>query len=145
MTNVRRSRGYSWEVQVLEIFEKKGFVVTRLGGTTTTMPDISAHKDNSELIISVECKSTVGNTCLIPSEQIQRCIDWCNAWGLYHYKMVVLAFKFGNKGSGKQREPRQYLKIWNMHRRVVDVICGYDGYCRNKDTKAELWLEDLKL
>ncbi len=141
MTNIRRSRGYSWEVKVLDIFEKKGFVVTRLGGTTVTMPDVSAHKDSSKLIVSVECKSTVGNTCKVPADQIQRCVDWCKEWGLYEDKVVILAFKFGNKGTGKQRVEKQYLKVWNMRMRSVEVTCGYDGYLKAR--KKDLWLEDF--
>lgn len=130
MTNVRRSRGYAWEVAVIEILDKLGFVVCRLGGTTITMPDISAHKDHSKLIVGIECKSTVGNACIVPGEQIQRCIDWCNDWRLYEYKMVILAFKFGNKGTGKQREEKTYLKIWNFKNIIPEKLtCHYDGDC----------------
>lgn len=142
MTNIRRSRGYAWEIKVLDIFEKKGCVVTRLGGTTTTMPDVSAHKDHTKQIISIECKSTVGNVCRVPAEQIVRCIDWGNEWGLYENKIVILAFKFGNKGRGKQREEKQYLKVWNMNRIPKDVTIHYDGSLK-MDGK-DLWLENMK-
>jgi len=145
LTNIRRSRGYAWEVGVIEIFDKLRFVVSRLGGTTITMPDVSAHKDDSKLIIGIECKSTVGNVCVVPGEQIQRCIDWCNSWGLYENKMVILAFKFGNKGTGKQREEKTYLKIWNFKNHVSEFICHYDGDCTIKDglKRIEINLEEF--
>jgi len=126
----------------VKIFKEKGFVVERLGGTTTELPDVVAHKDVSELIIAIECKSSTGKYCNVPAKQIQRCIDECNKWGLYHSKMVLLAFKFGNKGTGPQRESRYFLKKWNMHMVPVDVICHYDGFC--KSNGKDLWLEEFE-
>lgn len=138
---IRKSRGYSWEAEVLKIFKNKNYNAKRFGGPHQI--DIQAHKDDRSLIISIECKSTVGNYCLVPREQITRCIDWCNDWKLYHTKIVILAFKFGNKKTGEQREQRQFLKIWNTHLKPVDVICMYDGFCKNNTTKKELWLENF--
>ena len=140
----RRSRGYAWEKKVVDIFDRMGFVVTRLGGTTIVMPDVSAHKDHAKLIVGIECKSTVSDRCYVPGEQIQRCIDWCTEWGLYTNKMVLLAFKFGNNGKGKQREGRQFLKIWNPNFKVPKKLsCRYDGLCF--DGKEPMVLAEMKI
>lgn len=139
---IRKSRGYSWEDAVVEIFRNKKFNARRFGGPHEV--DVLAHKDDVALIVSVECKSTVGNSCKVPGAQIQRCIDWCNDWSLYDNKMVILALKFGCKKTGKQREQRQFFKIWNMHLKPVDIVCRYDGFCKMK-TGGDLWLEEFKI
>ena len=46
----RQSRGYAWEKKVVDIFDRMGFVVTRLGGTTIVMPDVSAHLDKEKIM-----------------------------------------------------------------------------------------------
>lgn len=138
---IRKSRGYSWEDSVLEIFKNKKFNARRFGGPHEV--DILAHNDSTSVIISIECKSTVGDSCKVPAHQIQRCIDWCDEWGLYNTKIIILAFKFGNKKTGKHREQRQFLKVWNTHLKPINVICKYDGFCKSKKTKKDLWLEDF--
>lgn len=105
------------------------------------MPDIVAHKDASRLIIGIECKSVSGKYALVPAEQIQRCIDECNKWGLYQSKMVILAFRFMKFGVKKQtgyREKREYLKVWNFNNTVTNVSCNYDGIVRADGKIIEL-------
>jgi len=140
MTNVKRSRGYAWEDKVVKIFKEKGFTVYRFGGPHQI--DVSAH--NGKVIIAIECKSTVGNTCLVPEDQIDRCYEWAFSFSKYE-PLVVLAFKFGNKGRGKQRAEKTYFKIWNMKMVPRDITCNYDGYCKVKETGKDLWLEDFEV
>lgn len=137
----RKSKGYCWEADIVKKFEKLGFVAERLGGTTTAMPDVVAHKDGLKLIIGIECKSVSGKYACVPSGQIQRCIDETNKWGLYSFKMVILAFqfgKFGLKGEDGYREKKEYLKIWNFHYPVTNVSCHYDGRCFANNEEVEL-------
>ena len=148
MSNLRRSRGYVWEDNVVNIFQEKGFSATRLGGTTISMPDVSAHRDQSQLIIGIECKSSRADIAFVPGKQIQRCVNWVNMWGLYQYKMVILAFKFGNKGTGKQRERKEYLKIWNSKLQISKKLsCNYNGVCRIHDggEVIEIDLEEFEI
>ena len=129
----KKSKGYNWEIKVKEKLKSLGFVVERLGGTTTELPDLVAHKDDSYLIIGVECKSASGKYGRVPAEQLQRCIDEGQKWGLYKNKMVILAFqfcKYGLKSSKEYREKREYLKVWNFNYSVNNISCNYDGICR---------------
>lgn len=137
----RKSKGYNWEVKVGQILKDKGFVVERLGGTTTEMPDVVAHKDDSKLIIAIECKSVSGTLARVPFEQLQRCIDETQKWGLYTTKIVILAFqfaKFGKVSDPNYREKREYLKIWNWGKVVGNVSCNYNGVIRRTLEKIEL-------
>jgi len=46
-------------------------------------------------VIAIEAKSTVANIVYVPQDQIERCRDWVNQFGVYDAKKVILAFKFG--------------------------------------------------
>lgn len=137
MSNLKRQRGYYWETKLVEIFTNLGFHTIRLGGTTSTMPDVSAHKDDSNLIISIECKSGISNSLIVPKDQLVRCMEWCKTWGLYKNKIVILAFKFARKDvKGNKRKGKQFLKIWNWNLESSDVKCSYDG---KSFVKYEKW------
>ena len=128
LTNLRRQRGYSWEQKIVEKFTKLKFSTVRLGGTTTSMPDVSAHKNDSSLIISIECKSGISDSLIVPKEQLERCIEWCGKWGLYLNKIVILAFKFARKDvKGNPRKGKEFLKVWNWNLEPCNVKCTYDG------------------
>jgi len=129
----KKSKGYSWEIKVKKKLQSLGFAVERLGGTTTELPDLVAHKDDSYLIIGVECKSVSGTYGMVPAEQLQRCIDEGQKWGLYKNKMVILAFqfcKYGLKSSKEHRAKTEYLKVWNFNHSVKNISCNYNGICR---------------
>jgi Holliday junction resolvase len=148
MTNLKRQRGYAWEVKVVNDFKELNFTVTRLGGTTSSMPDVSAHDDYTKTIISIECKSGISDSLLVPRDQLERCIDWCNEWGLYVDKKVILAFKFARKDvNGDARVGKEFLKLWDFSKKVNDVKCYYDGHCTLKSgTKyLPILLEDYKI
>lgn len=134
---IRKHRGYTWETKVVDKFTSLGFVTTRLGSTTTSMPDVSAHNDCAKLIISIECKSTSFEYADIPLEQLERCMEWCKEWGLYEKKIVILAFKFLSKkwlskGKYENRELKEYYKIWDWNLKPSIVKCKYNGDCSIK-------------
>lgn len=148
LSNLRRQRGYSWEQKMIEKFTDLKFNSVRLGGTTTSMPDVSAHKDDSSLIISIECKSGISNSLIVPKKQLLRCMDWCKTWGLYQNKIVILAFKFARKDvKGNNRKGRQYLKTWNWKFTPADVKCGYDGnvFLKYDDTWKKIELTEFNI
>ncbi len=137
----RRNRGYNWEKTVALRLEKLNFIVERLGGTTTKMPDLVAHNDDSKTIIGIECKSTSSKHARVPVEQMQRCIDEVNKWGLYTNKKVILAFQFNKFGKVKDvnhREKREYFKVWNIFKPSSNISCNYDGVIRSTYEKIEL-------
>jgi len=146
-SSIRRVRGYAWEDKVVKIFKEKGCHTVRLGGTTTTMPDVTVSKAKTKIIMAIECKSTTTDHCNVPAVQIQRCIDWVNAWELYTDKVVMLAFKFSAKkrvgiGRYESREKKEFFKIWNLKMKPVDFSCSYNGFCKIKETGKDLWLEE---
>ena len=102
--SIRRGRGYAWEEKVVKIFKEKGCHAVRLGGTTTTIPDVTVSKAKTQIIMAIECKSTTTDHCHVPAAQIHRCLDWVNSWELYTDKVVMMAFMFAVKkrvGTGK--------------------------------------------
>lgn len=138
MTN---NYGYSWENEVVKYFKEKGFNAVRLGGTTLIMPDISINKTSTKTVMAIKCKSTTTNHCVIPLEQIQRCINWVNSWDLYTSKMVLFAFKFSAKY--EYGEKKEFFKIWNLKMKPVDFSCNYQGFCKVQKSSKDLWLEDF--
>lgn len=137
----RQSKGYVWEIKVKKKLISMGFILERLGGSTTELPDLVAHRDSDKLIIGIECKRISGKNVLIPAKQLQRCIDETEKWGLYKNKMVILAFqfsKFGLKKSKDYREKREYLKIWNYKYDVNTISCNYHGVCRSEGNVIQL-------
>ena len=79
---IGRVRGYAWEDTVVKNFKEKGCHAVRLGGTTTTMPDVTVRKAKTKRIMAIECQSTTTDHCHVPAAQVQRRFDWVNAWEL---------------------------------------------------------------
>ena len=73
---IRRVRGYAWERKVVKIYKEKGCHVVRLGGTNTTMPDITVRKAKTKIIMALECKPTTTDHGNVPAAQITRGLDW---------------------------------------------------------------------
>lgn len=139
----KRSRGYCWESDVVKLLQDDNWWAVRIGGTTTTMPDVSANKGST--VLAAECKSAQTNTAPVPGEQIQRCVDWCNNWGKYTNQIILLAFRFvktGTKGMGNLREKREYLKVWDFDRKITNISCNYDGEIFSE--KKKIQLEDFQ-
>ena len=118
-----------------------------ISDSTTTVHYVTVSKANTTLILATECKSTSTDHCYVTEAQIQRCLDWVNEWELYTDKVVMLAFKFSEKkrvGTGKyeSRKKKEFLKVWNLKMKPVDFSCGYDGFCKIKETGKDLWLEE---
>lgn len=92
-----RSRGYAFERKIVESFLKcEGWDAKRLGGTTTTMPDIFATNTDDSICMAIECKSTESTFAYIVKDQIDRCIRMVRD-SPYKKNYVVFAFKFKRK------------------------------------------------
>jgi len=105
MTNLRRSRGYSTEYKIVQEFNyvknketgedvRTNWNATRLGGSSTGLPDIVITNNISNILVSMEVKSTVGDQAYIPIDQIKRCEYIIHKFLIYQTKKVVFAFKF---------------------------------------------------
>jgi hypothetical protein len=65
---------------------------------------------------------------------------------------VLLAFKFLSKkridvGVYKNRELREFFKIWDKSLEITDCVCTYDGkvFAKINGLKKELFLEECKM
>jgi len=129
----RRNRGYVFETSVVKKFNDSGWDSKRLGSPSTHLPDFDALDNFHKVVVAGEAKSTIGDYAYVPSDQIQRCIDWVNRLDVYQHKYVILAFKFGQtrkitKGKSESKKLRFFYKVW-PHKKVAatKVRCSYDG------------------
>ncbi len=96
INKTRRQRGYAFEKYLVQRFnDKSGWSAKRLGSPSTALPDVMGINDMYKTVIAIEAKSTVANIVYVPQDQIERCRDWINQFGVYDVKKVILAFKFG--------------------------------------------------
>ncbi len=150
VSNVRRQRGYSWEARIIEEFRlRTKWWALRLGGTTVNWPDIVAtynHSDHDkEKLITIECKSSTGDSITVPAEQIRRCYGIMSMFGAYRSQHIVLAFKFSKKrrlkkkGEFEGRKERKYY-VWIAFPQVVvgdpleDFKCNYYGVLQHNQS-----------
>jgi Holliday junction resolvase len=92
----RRQRGYSWEKQIVDIFNKTDdWYAKRLGGTTIYLPDVIVTNNKKSILYAVEAKSGESNILYVPRDQLERCKDIIdNFLSIYEKRYIVLAFKF---------------------------------------------------
>ena len=102
---MRRSRGYAFEKRVVNMINadnnssnnnnENRWHAVRLGGTTTTMPDIIATCGKNAY--AIECKSGYSQMLYVPAEQIARCHRLLHGLlGYYERRHIILAFYFAN-------------------------------------------------
>lgn len=139
MGNIRRSRGYAYEMSIVKRFQaKKGGDARRLGGSSTGLPDVMAtiHIENTHKIYSCEAKSSRYDLCFIPIDQIQRCYAILGMFAAAYNEMwVMFAFGFKNQLRGKRREPKEYLFLvdyndnekYKLLNDCDKITCNYKG------------------
>ena len=139
-SRLRRQRGYSFEIGIVEKFKKFNWNSRRLGSPSTNLPDVMSVNNNT--IIALEAKSTSTSTTYVPADQIERCVKWVNLFGLYK-KTVLLAFKF--KGN-ENRKLRYYYKVFPYSSvQAQKVRCSYNGktFLIGESENVEIFLEDF--
>lgn len=96
INQIRRQRGYTFENTIVQkLNNSSNWSAKRLGSPSTALPDVMGINNMYKTVIAIEAKSTVGNLVYVPQDQIERCRDWVNQFGIYDTKIVILAFKFG--------------------------------------------------
>ena len=153
VARTRRQRGYNWEDTLVKRFnalsEWKAF---RLGSPSVALPDVLAISNSFSTIFTIEAKSGTGTTLQVPFDQIIRCLNWTSNFELYKTRKVVLAFKFLSKkriGVGKyeNRQLREFYKVWDESKRIIDCVCTYDGktYAIRDGKRQKLVLKDYDM
>ena len=153
VARTRRQRGYNWEDTLVKRFnalsEWKAF---RLGSPSVALPDVLAISNSFSTIFTIEAKSGTGTTLQVPFDQIIRCLNWTSNFELYKTRKVVLAFKFLSKkriGVGKyeNRQLREFYKVWDESKKIIDCVCTYDGktYAIRDGKRQKLVLKDYDM
>ena len=149
-SRLRRGRGYRWEDTLVRRFRQlPSWRAFRLGSPSIALPDVLAVDTNSHTILVIEAKSGSKTTLMVPANQIQRCLDWCDTLHLYPTRKTILAFKFLSKkrlytGQYTTRSIREYYKIWDPAIEPINCVCTYMGdiYALENGTRQPLELEE---
>ena len=147
----RRQRGYNWENTLVKRFNLiKTWKAFRLGSPSVALPDVLSINNVESIIFTIEAKSGTGTTLFVPFDQIERCLNWIDTFQVYQKREVILAFKFLSKkriGTGKyeKRELREFYKVWDKKKKVIDCVCTYDGktYALKNGKQKKLILKDF--
>lgn len=153
IARTRRQRGYNWEDTLVKRFNSLvNWKAFRLGSPSIALPDILAVNNSSSTLFTIEAKSGTGTTLQVPFDQIIRCMDWTNHFELYKIRKVVLAFKFLSKkrigvGEYENRQLREFYKVWDISKKIVDCVCTYDGktYALINGKRKKLFLKDYDM
>jgi len=153
IAKIRRQRGYHWEDTIVKRFNAlDDWKAFRLGSPSVALPDVLVVSSKNNTIFTIEAKSGTGNTLQVPFDQIIRCLNWTNTFGLYKTRKVILAFKFLSKkrvGVGKyeSRELREFFKVWDEAKNAIDCVCTYEGrtYAIQNRERVKLNLKDYKM
>ena len=153
IARTRRQRGYSWESTLVKRFNSlPDWKAFRLGSPSVALPDVLVVSNSNSTLFTIEAKSGTGTTLQVPFDQIIRCLNWTNHFELYKTRKVVLAFKFLSKkrvGVGKyeNRQLREFYKVWDKSKKIVDCVCTYDGktYALVDGKRKKLFLKDYEM
>lgn len=149
----RRQRGYFWEDTLVKRFNSlDGWKAFRLGSPSVALPDILVVNNKKSTIFTIEAKSGTTDRLPVPSDQISRCLNWINNFGVYKNRKVILAFKFLSKkrvglGQYESRELREFYKVWDTSNEIIDCVCTYDGetYAQRERKHSNLVLENYQM
>jgi len=153
IARTRRQRGYNWENTLVKRFNSlSDWRAFRLGSPSVALPDVLVVSNSNSTLFTIEAKSGSGTTLQVPFDQIIRCVNWTNHFELYKTRKVVLAFKFLSKkrvGVGKyeNRQLREFYKVWDKSKKIVDCVCTYDGktYALIDGKRKKLFLKDYEM
>ena len=148
INQTRRQRGYAFENSIVKKFNDSGngWFAKRLGSPSTNLPDVMGVNNFYKTVIAIEAKSTVCNLVYVPQDQIERCRDWVNQFGVYDTKKVILAFKFGQVPN--KRKLTYFYKFFPYKTiEPCEVKGDHNGLTWRKidDTWVPFEMEDFKI
>ena len=150
---IRRQRGYNWEDTLVKRFNSlESWKAFRLGSPSVALPDVLSVNNLESTIFTIEAKSGTGTTLYVPFDQIERCLNWIDNFQVYQKREVILAFKFLSKkrigtGKYKKRDLHEFYKVWDKKKKIIDVVCTYDGktYALQNGKQEKLVLKDFQM
>lgn len=158
LTNIRRSRGYNFEHNLVKKLNLGKWMARRLGGSSTGLPDIVAVNNTESILLSIEAKSGTSNSIYVPDDQIGRCFLITQMFEIYSDRHIILAFKFMRKKRQmidgeikyKPREIKEYYKIIKFKKKptIFPIIkCNYNGdtFAIYKAKMKKVKLKDFRM
>ena len=150
---IRRQRGYNWEDTLVKRFNSlESWKAFRLGSPSVALPDVLCVNNLECTIFTIEAKSGTGTTLHVPFDQIERCLNWIDNFRVYQKRDVILAFKFLSKkrigtGQYEKRDLHEFYKVWDKKKKIIDVVCTYDGktYALKNGKQKKLVLKDFQM
>ena len=149
----RRQRGYNWEDTLVKRFNSlESWKAFRLGSPSVALPDVLSVNNLESTIFTIEAKSGTGTTLHVLFDQIERCLNWIDNFQVYQKREVILSFKFLSKkrigtGKYKKRDLHEFYKVWDKKKKIIDVVCTYDGktYALKNGKQKKLVLKDFQM
>ena len=146
----RRQRGYQWEDTIVKRFNgTEKWKAFRLGSPSIGLPDVLAVNTTESTMFTIEAKSGTSTSLFVPSDQIERCLEWVKTFDIYKKRNVLLAFKFLSKkriGLRKyeSRQLREFYKVWDESKEVRDCVCTYEGkfFAKVNGSRKEIYLKE---
>jgi len=127
---LRAARGYSFEKSIVDQFNADRWTARRLGGSSTGLPDIVATSSSRQMLFSIEAKSTIGDACYVPNDQLVRCYEILRMFDMYSWRYIVLAFKFAKSKTNKNKKLQYWYFVvedyYGIHN-IKSVKCKRDG------------------
>lgn len=153
IAQTRRQRGYHWEDTIVKRFNAMdSWRAFRLGSPSVKLPDVLAVSNTESSIFTIEAKSGTVSSLPVPSDQIERCLNWITTFDLYKNRKVIFAFKFLSKkrvglGVYEKRELKEFFKVWDANQDITNCVCTYNGetYGLNNGKRIKLELKDYKM
>jgi len=150
---IRRQRGYNWEDTLVKRFNSlESWKAFRLGSPSVALPDVLSVNNLESPISTIDAKSGTGTTLHVPFDQIDRCLHRIDNFQVYQKREVIVAFTFLSKkrigtGKYKKRDLHEFYKVWDKKKKIIDVVCTYDGktYALKNGKQKKLVLKDFQM
>ena len=128
---LRQARGYAFERFIVNSFNQSGWTARRLGGSTTDLPDVVATSSSKQMLFSMECKSTIGDACYVPTDQLLRCHEILRMFDVYSWRYIVLALKFAKSKNSKAKKLQYWYFVvddFNNLSNMKSIKCNRAGH-----------------
>jgi Holliday junction resolvase len=138
IAHIRKSRGYSFERDIIERYRTAGWWCYRTGSSSSYLPDVLAINDIKGELVALEAKSGTSDHLYVGWDQISRNIFVAEGFKRYPERKVVLAFKFLSKRKNREggyatRELKEYFKLFSreLYERYKGKVisCHYGRGC----------------
>jgi Holliday junction resolvase len=140
VNSLRRSRGYRFELNIVQELSIDGWQCRRMGGSSVGLPDTVATFNAQNILLAIEAKASSDKYCYVPVDQLERCNNLLKLFNVYENRRIVLAFKFRasmsplKRDNGFRRRLRYYYFVLPQINEDLSGLyclrCDYEGNIR---------------